>query len=746
MKTLHQYSRNLIWLGVAALASANSNAALMEEVQVTAQKRAQNIQDVPIAINAITGDQMQQLGFTNAQQVAAMSPGVSTVQPNGEANYSIGVRGVSSNDFVTNVESPVAMYVDEVYISQMSGSGFALFDMERVEILKGPQGTLFGRNATGGLAHFITKKPTEDKEGYFQATVGRYEQIKLEGALSGPLSETLSARISFATHDNDGYAKNRYTGETLNNANDAAGRLQFLYTPSDTLEALVSIRAGEQDIRTGFFEYVSANDEFAFTPGELNNVIPGYSGVGGESFDPYDDTDGDVYTGDYDLTGFNRLETRGYSLKLSWDVGEIGITSITDYSSVEREYMEDSDATPANFWHLTLSTDAEQFSQELRIDGSTDKFDWVTGFYYLDVELNDHVGATSESFYGTGDDVQTGVYSPYTTETESWSVFGQVDYHLTSTVTLTAGLRFINDDKTHHYENTFSDFPNGTPFNGPREVAVVNGVYDGSRTDEEFAARLALSWQVSDNILLYGSVNRGFKSGGYNSPIDPLPGVDDYNLEPSFTYDPEELDAFEVGFKSDLLDGMLVLNGSAYYYDYKNYQAFTFIGIASATINADADARGGELELQANPIEGLDIILGAAYNDIEASLVEPDGSTTDFVPTQAPEWNLSGLVRYEWEGFGGILSVQADVDYRDEVYFSVTNFDTVRQGSFAVWNASVGYRNDQQGWSVFARVENLADEEYQVQAFDLSGPAVFGMVEQYYGRPRWTSVSFNYEF
>lgn len=178
-----------------SFAASGLSAAVLEEITVTAQKREESIQDVGIAITAFTGDQLSQLGWTNAQQVTAMAPGVQTIQPNGEANYSVAIRGVVANDFATNVESPVALYIDEVYISQMSGAGFMLYDMERVEILRGPQGTLFGRNATGGLVHFITNKPTKELDGYVMGTVGDYDQYGVEGAVGGG-NDWVSARFS----------------------------------------------------------------------------------------------------------------------------------------------------------------------------------------------------------------------------------------------------------------------------------------------------------------------------------------------------------------------------------------------------------------------------------------------------------------------------------------------------------------------------------------------------------------------
>ena len=289
--------------------SVVARAAVLEEIIVTAQKRSQNVQDIGIAITAITGEQMEALGYTNAQQVSAMAPGVSTVQPNGEANYSIAIRGVSSSDFTTNVESPVAVYLDEVYISQASGTGFALFDMQRVEILRGPQGTLFGRNATGGLVHFVSRKPSQDTDGYVKVTAGEYNQIKFEGALGGALSESLSARLSVSTHHNDGYITNRL-GKDLNNANDKSWRLQLLATPSAEVEFLLSARGSDQNIRTGFFENVSS----VGAAGELTPTTP--NPVLG-----YLDNDGDVFAGDYDDPGYNDLETSGISGTLKWGGG-----------------------------------------------------------------------------------------------------------------------------------------------------------------------------------------------------------------------------------------------------------------------------------------------------------------------------------------------------------------------------------------------------------------------------------------
>ncbi|NOX52742.1 MAG: TonB-dependent receptor [Gammaproteobacteria bacterium] len=709
-----------------------SYAAVIEEIIVTAQKREQNAQEVGIAISALTGDQMTQLGYSNAQQVTALAPGVHTVQPNGEANYSLAIRGVASSDFTTNVESPVAIYMDEVYISQMSGAGFMLFDMERVEILKGPQGTLYGRNATGGLAHYLSRKPSEELNGYARLTAGRYDQIKFEGAVGGSLSDTLMARLSIATNDHDPYVENRI-GTDLNNGNEQGARLQLLWAPNDEFDLLLNVRGMNQDIDTGFFENVSSVIEGRLTPNVVNPVLG------------YIDNDGDVYAGDYDSPGFNDLETRGYSATINWDFETFTFTSITDFSTVKRDYIEDSDASPVPLFNFFLNTDAEQFSQEFRFAGDTDNMHWVAGFYYLDLAINDANGAETEPFIDPDNDTPaiSGLDNPYEMNTESYSVFGQVEYDLSETWTLIAGLRWIRDEKDMDYQINAVDFIPGTKFrNGNPNILANIATYRGSREDNEIAGRLGLNWNLSDDAMIYMSYNRGVKSGGYNAPVFPLNPPLGYT-DDVMSFDPEQLDAFEVGFKSRWHDGLMQVNGAFYYYDYQDYQAFQIIGIDTITTNADADSIGGELEILTNPIAGLDIIFGAAYNDIDVDLGDGSPETTS---VQSPRWNLNALVRYEFEVGAGTVALQYDAVYRSELFFSLTGAETVTENGYTVSNASVMYTAEDERWSVMGFVHNLTGEEYLVQTFDLSGPNVFGMTEQYYGRPRWAGVTFSLNF
>ena len=737
-------------------------SSVLEEVIVTATKRDQSIQDVGIAVTALTGEQMEALGFTNAQQVASFSPGVSSLQPNGEANYSIGIRGVINSDFTTNVESPVAVYLDEIYISQASGTGFSLFDMERVEILRGPQGTLFGRNATGGLAHFITRKPSQEADGYGKVTLGAYNQTKFEGAAGGPIAgSVVSGRASVSFHRNTGYIKNRTTNIRLNNANDWALRLQLLVEPSDRFSLLLNTRASGQSIRTGFFENVSAVEGGVFTPSTPNPVL-----------NDYVDNDGDVYTGDYDDPGFNELENRGYSATVQWAISDsVNLTAITDHSIVRRTYIEDSDASPVPFFNFFLTTDAKQTSQEIRLDSENNRLKWVVGGYYLKLDANDTNGAITEPFQEvitgaptTAPGREGGLRNPYTSELDSISLFGQAEYALTDALTLIAGLRFIQDKKDFRLSANVVEFinPNSVPgFDAPEnaETTLELGDYTGRRSDSDLAWRLQLDWKYSDAGLAYFAYNRGVKGGGFNAPIFPPTPPLAYDDE-TLSFGPEKLDAFEIGLKTDLGD-IGRLNMAAYYYDYKNYQLFVITGVDTITVNSPGStAKGFEVELQLTPTHRWDILFGVAYNDISAktparaAIAESAPGAGDAVaavpsvsvrPVQSPKWNLNALFRHTIPLENGEIGLQVDMDYRDKVFFNLTGLPTVEQGAFLLTNVSVDFKAGEH-WKFSTFIKNVADEKYQVQAFDLSGLGVFGFTEQYYGRPRWWGVSARYDF
>ncbi|MBT8447177.1 MAG: TonB-dependent receptor, partial [Gammaproteobacteria bacterium] len=278
--------------------------------------------------------------------------------------------------------------------------------------------------------------------------------------------------------------------------------------------------------------------------------------------------------------------------------------------------------------------------------------------------------------------------------------------------------------------------------------------YTGRIDDGLWSARVQLDWRPSDDLLMYASWNRGVKGGGFNAPLDvtdyfgvvgPAGGIIPLTDE-NMKFKEETLDAFEIGFKADLFGGLARLNGSAYYYDYSDYQAFRIIGLTTFIFNADATNYGAELELQTSPIDGLDFLFGVGYVDVTIENVDIAGTGTprDTVPVQSPEWNINALLRYEWPAFNGRLALQGDFQYRSEHFFSLTQAPASTENGYAVGNARASYTTNDEKWEAAIFVKNIADEEYLVQTFDLGG--ILGMTEEFYGLPRWVGGSIAYRF
>lgn len=827
------FNRKIIALAVAGatLSGAGlSSAAVLEEVLVTAQKREQSLQDVGIAVSAFTGDQMEQLGWDTADDVVAQAPGVTLVQPNGPSSFYINIRGVAQNDFSgDNQESPVAIYVDDVYVASPTGAGFQLFDFERVEILRGPQGTLFGRNATGGLVHYVSRKPSQDTEGYVSLTTGEFNQIDVEGALGGGITDTVSARLSFNSANNDGMIENRSGGD-LNDNDVWALRGQLLFEISEETELLLNARAGELDNTNAPFEHSAARLNGDGLGERINGTD--YSDLGGwNGWGNYADPDGGkIHSGDYDANGYIKVETEGFTGTLKTVVGDgMEFVSITDFNTLKRDYLEDSDASPNPFFHFSVKSDMEQFSQEFRLSGETDTTRWVTGVYYMNYEGDLFTGGTAGGFARAafGDIVlqgfivpadpnnptpaeiqdafdltqalfpdEFGFNSPFSTETESTAIFGQMEFDLSDAVTVTAGLRWSKEEKTTQFDQYYSAFASstsnrvveqdwfglGSPVwsfgngqysnrgifvfdNGdvpenfadptdPNQVVtpLIEGQMDTDIDDSFVTWKLGLDWQVSDDTLTYLSYNRGIKAGGFNAPLDATLYMYGFLAPEDMKFDKETLDAFEVGFKTELWDGRARLNGAAYYYDYQDYQAFNLESLTLFVFNTDAINKGFELELQATPTENFDMLLGFAFVDTTVEdAYSPDGGTTlvDREMIMTPEFSFNGMFRYQWELGGGYLAAQYDFSYLDDHFFQLKNSPVGTEDAYMLSNVSLSYTTDEGDWTVTAFVNNVTDEEYRQMVFDLAGTPSeggFGMAESYYGKPRWWGLSLDYRW
>ena len=716
-----------------------AGAQMLEEIVVTAQKREQNLQDVGVSVTAFSGETIEKLGFTNSVDVVAQTPNLSFGTPVGEGNNaSLTMRGVGLSDFNDNNEGPVAVYVDEVYISALSGVTFQLFDLGRVEVLRGPQGTLYGRNTTGGLVHFISAKPTAETEGYLELTAAENSQFKIEGAIGGSLGENMQGRISVAHNEHDGYVKNRGPGRNdPNDADNNAARAQLAIQASDTVDILLNVHASKNDAKMGAWQH-----EATFSPdgGITSLPLPGDSMFWGacpgcDAFG-YKDADGDPWAGDYDRDGELTIENTGGSVRVDWDVNDVVFTSITGVENFERYYEEDTDISPWPTVHNTYGADTDQFTQEFRLSGSADRLTWVTGFFYYDHEVDGNFNLDASGIgYIIGD-------ANYTQETESWAVFGQVEYSLAERWTLVGGLRYTDEEREMDY---LSEQLNDDPSTGLPLIPLYD--YEKIISNDNITGKLGLDWDISDETLIYGAISLGTKSAGFNTGLLDDTGIFGATIAADVPYDEEELTSFEVGLKTEFMDGLGRFNASMFYYDYTDFQAFAFVNLNQVIFNTDATITGAELELVVSPLEGLEISLGAGLLDAEAEdipLNDGSGITRDRDMTLAPDFSVNGIVRYQWPAFSGSMAAQVDFTYTDDTYFDIQNHPIATQDAFDVWNARISYYGQDDRWSITAFVNNMFEEEYRAYTFDVT--TLFGFNQVAYGRPRWAGATFRYNF
>ena len=807
------------------------NAAVLEEIKVTAQKREQNLQDVGIAVNAFSGEQMRALGFSDSTEIVAMTPGVHLGGNLAGQNLQYTIRGVAQNDFSDHTESPVATYVDGAYIAMAQGQKFAMFDVERVEVLKGPQGTLFGRNATGGLVHFVSNKPTRENEAFVELEYGDFNKTRVEAAISGALSSAVSARLSGTWSDHDGWLDNDYvsggpgtipgnespelalagSGDDLGGQEDAALRGQLLIDLSENLNLWLSVNWADSEASSSpyqseptvglfdqYFRQVGAIDahpdlthQYLFANGEGAGISPsGPRPVPGGDFTGWIDPDGpgvDHSSSDFAFNDLNTMKTYGLSGKLEWELDGMTLVALSDYKNFDKFMGMDVGGAPMNQLSVWFDAEVWQFTQEIRLQGETDRMRWVTGIYGMHVEYDNAIGFKALNGAGlllppTAPPFSVDLPAKVGQETDSYSIFGQADYDLTATLTLTAGLRLIQEEKDYDYSLDVHINPTARGFaEGPRLGTITQATnfgagfeffpaqtsFSGDSSDTLWTGKIQLDWRPADNLLLYAGINRGVKAGGFNAPID---FGDTQNLttdrtnpfaprlvNPDFEYeyDEEVLTSFEIGFKSTLFDGTTRFNGSAFYYDYKDYQSFLFSGVSGIVVNNDADVFGAELEMVSSPVEGLDVMFGLAVFDAEVddvatapAVYDISGSLIsapifdDVEPSYAPPFQASGLLRYGWPVFGGELAVQVDFSYSDSSFLNLRNYDSHKLDSYILTNARLSYATEDESWEIATFVNNLTDEENEVMGFDIS--LFCGCSELSVGTPRWWGMQVRY--
>jgi iron complex outermembrane receptor protein len=691
----------------------------LDQVVVTAQKRVEDMQDVGISVATLSGDQLESLGVSSAIEVPNFIPGVRLVQPNGAGTYSFSVRGVTQNDVADHQESPTAIYVDDVYVSQMAGLALQMFDTDRVEILRGPQGTLFGRNATGGLAHFISRRPSEETKGYFKATVGEYNLVRTEGAIGGKLfgNSNVLGRLAFTTNNHDGLFENTNTGRDSENGNDKAIRGQLLFNlPGDSSLLLIG-RYGNKDVRAGAWESI---------PSSLG---PDGNGVFGATTNNF----GLGASGDFktigDAKGYAKINTGGVTAKFDTFISALDdaqLTAIVDYQNLRKKYFEDSDTTPIPIAHVFNSSDVDQYSAEVRLAGQKNALKWIGGAYYLKIDGRYTEGAQGTFLGGL-------LFDPYTLKTESYAVFGQADYALTERLGLTAGARYTVDKKDFNYISTIAGATvyEFTPTTVGGQTHLDDGFWSG---------KLGLDYKLSPSSLLYASYNRGSKGGGFNAPAAPIL----FTATGFIPFKRETLDAYEIGSKNEFCDRKARLNAEAFYYDYKNSQAFNQYSFTQLISNAPARNVGGEVELQLAPTNNWLFSVGISYVDAIVKNIDLGTGPRSRKPANTPRWSGNALARYTWRLDSGSVEFQLDGNVLSSQYFALSNAPVTKQDGYSLTNARVHYMTANKKYELGLDVTNLFDKHYAATALD--GSSTLGLTQLYPGNPRWTTASFTYNF
>ena len=748
-------------LGTDKLCFAASE--MMEEVIVTAQKREENLQDTPISVTAFTADAIEVLGFRQSVDITAQTPNFSVGYPNGDTGVPAPfMRGVGLNDFGVLNQGPIAAYTDQTYISSNAAQIFQLLDVERVEVLRGPQGTLYGRNATGGAVNYVSRRPTLEWDGWARAGGGSWGSTKLEGAVGGPIGDKTAFRVSLLKSDSDGWMKNRLTGNDQQGIDELAWRVLLESEATENLNILVNVHGGKTQSDSPQYRHLGV-----WEADGSGNMCSNGDILAGNCVDIFGYSEQAAYTtlngvdvpatpgydeANYDFEERNDTDFWGASVTLDWAVSGYVITSITSYDEMDDFRPEETDDGPNDILTGELAVDQETFSQEFRIALQTDNVSWIAGLYYLNDEATDNTAFDILRDFRplfVGDDVSCsapagnpGGFCPeefiFKTksgtkqEITSTALYVDASIKLTERLTFNGGLRYTDEEIDHASYFFFDESEAGFP--------ARPGFPDSASNDyKNVSGRLLLDFQMTDDLLFYGGISTGFKAGGIQSTSDGIA-----------PYDEEELVSYEIGFKTMLVDGRVRFNGSVFRYDYSDLQVFAFVivdGIGFSTISNAADATnfGAELELQWLPTDNLFVNLGLGILNTEyEDFILPSGDFSGNEITMSPELTLNGLIQYDIQlGDNGVITLQTDFNYQDEVWFDALNNPLLSEDAYWLWNARVSWTSTDEKWEVAAFGRNLGDEQYMVYAFDLS---FFGFNEEMLGTPRAYGIDATFRY
>lgn len=711
---------------------STSQDTAVAEVVVTARRREESLQRVPVAVTAFNEAALNRIQAQSATDLQGAVPNLNIVPGRGSSNAAnIYIRGVGQPDALQTFDPAVGVYVDDVYFSRIRGVNLQLLDLQRVEVLRGPQGTLFGKNTIGGAIRFVSRRPTSDWRALAEVSVGTYRDLQGRLALSGPITEGVAFSIAALANDRDGYVHDPRNGREYNDNHTHALRGQLAFTPSENLQIDLSADIQHDDSALNVGQPTSTlSTAFGVVLLPINsNQIPRY------------DFQTQATTSTPNRT---RLTHWGTSANVAWRINDqLSLRSITAYRDLQTDDFIDIDATPLQLGDVFVGVDQNQSSQEFQLNYASGPLNVVGGLFFMRENVSSHQEAYANdftapfSFLRTIDDDLT---------TDSWAAYVNATWEFTDRLRATVGLRYSNDEKD--YFRTTTVFSN---------LAALNTTFAfrASESWSDTSPTFSIDYQATDDILVYGRVARGYKAGGFNGRAN-TPGEEQ-------PYAPETATSYELGVKSYWLDRRLRANFALFRTDYNDFQARVSRSVTSpaqpipaidfAVLNAgELDIQGAELEVAYNPVEGLLLdaqigLLHAEYGEFfEQRVVGGVVTRVDRSfqrPAFSPRWTARFGAQYEWNLAGaGFVTVGGQARYRSEQALAVDNSDIFTrarypgmfQGAYTLYDARIVWDSPSRNYSVGVYGQNLGDEVYRTDAQEFS--SVGGIRTAYYGAPQ----------
>ncbi|MBL4895071.1 MAG: TonB-dependent receptor [Emcibacter sp.] len=679
----------LMSTSISAMAQTETDKGIMiiEDIVVTAQKSSENLQTVPIAITAMSGDKMARRQINGIEGLSSISPNVDFGTYGGVAR--LAVRGIGFDTINPGAEGRIAYHLDGVYIGRPSATLGTFFDIERVEVLRGPQGTLYGRNATGGSVNVIARQPTEELEGYIRAGYGNYNAVTFEGAVGGSLNDIIGFRIAGKTLDRDGYGKNIITGNDIDDAKQRAFRAIVTFDLEDFQIKLSADYSHENDNNYGN-HYFGPGNAFITPLGiELGGLVADSPRDIANESDPKNDR-----------------EFWGISSEIEFMVSDITVKSITSYRDSMYRVDTELDQTSYPISTFIFDEEAEQFSQELQISGQLANTRFILGAYYFDEKITGgtHIPLSLRALGAPSDVILDGYHVSGNTHTQALAGFGQINIDLSDRTVLTLGGRYSWEKKDIDDYFQFDLVRAYIPGQAPLPVFTRQD----SSSNTAFTPKIGMEFILTPDVMLYASISKGFKSGGFNLG----------DLEPAFQ--PEQIWSYETGLKGTWVDGRLRVNGSAFYYDYTNIQVSKVVGTSVIIENAaSSEIYGIEAEITAIPVNNLQIDIAASWlqtkfkdfttaDPARPELITPanplgEVNLSGNQLTQAPKFSVNAGIEYTWDIEDASLTLRGELKYQDRIYFTPFNIDAVSREPNTKFNAFLTYSNDIWTMSLYGR-------------------------------------------